>query len=309
MKAPRPQQIVAFVFVIIVTLVLHTYLPAQEGKPKLPAELKQKVDALIQQLGDDKWRVREAAEKELSQLLPKDPKAFDPLLAYLNEQMDTTQDVEVKVRLEGITKHYLEFGITSSLLEKFPNVLDRLTSPDEQIRETCVNNLGNSKQCDAVKPLIGALNDKAPQVRHAAASALGATGDERAVEPLIKALRDEGTYLSEFRNPPTVLIVAQAAADALGLIKDARAVEPLIKALQDASPEVRRSVVTALESIRDVRAVEPLTKALKDPDSWVRYYAVQALGQIKDSRAVEPLIKPRISEVGTKNNSFCPAKR
>jgi HEAT repeat protein len=179
----KPRQILAFIFII--TLVLCTHLPAQEGKPELPAELKQKADALIQKLGDDEYAVREAAQAEIATLL-QDTKTFDALLPYLKQQMDVTQDVEVKVRLERITTLF-EFGITSSVLEKFPNIIARLTSSDPEVRAKFAGELTGLKNPDVVGALIRMLRDKDIRVSGAAEKALVKIGNA-AVEPLIKAL-------------------------------------------------------------------------------------------------------------------------
>ena len=131
MMALKPSGILVFVFAAM--FVLCDPLIAQQTPSELPAELKQKTDALIQKLGDDKYAVREAAHAEVETLL-QDTKTLDTLLPYLKQQMDATQNVEVKVRLERITKLYLEFGITSSLLQKFPDIIARVTSLDREVR-------------------------------------------------------------------------------------------------------------------------------------------------------------------------------
>jgi HEAT repeat protein len=149
------------------------------------------------------------------------------------------------------------------------------------VRSYTASVLGRIKDSSAVEPLIAALKDKETTVRANAASALGEIRDTRAVEPLIEALKDKE------------LTIRGKAADALGEIGDTCAVESLIAALKDKKTTVRAKAASALGEIGDTRAVEPLIEALKDvKDDYliVCANAAGALGEIGDARAVEPLI-------------------
>jgi HEAT repeat protein len=247
----------------------------QRGKPELPAELKQQVDNLIRKLGARKYAERDAAYKELANLL-QNIKTFDALFPYLKQRTVAARDLEVKVRLERITGQYREFGITSSLLEKFPGITARLTSRDKRVRLGVLKELGNSNHPDAVKPLAKMLDDPAPGVRREAISTLGKLG---AMEALIRALDNADRE------------VRWHAVNFLGKTKNAGVVEPLIKVLGDGEPEVRRKAVKVLGGIKDARVVEPLIKALGDPDHDVCRQAAYTLGDIKDTKAVKPLVE------------------
>ena len=69
--------------------------------------------------------------------------------------------------------------------------IEALTDPYSDVRKHAAKALGNSKDRQAVLPLIKALKDRNPGVRKVAASSLGEIKDRRAVEPLTKALRDD----------------------------------------------------------------------------------------------------------------------
>ena len=162
----------------------------------------------------------------------------------------------------------------------------------------------------AVKPLIGSLNNENPLIRARVVEALTLIKDERTIEPLIPVLQDKYptiraaavNALSQFEDKCTVMPliallkdedvrVRVAAVDALSKTGDERIVEPLIALLKDEDVRVRLAAVEALSKTTDERIIEPLIALLDDSFPTVRVKAAEVLVIMKDERAVEPLMK------------------
>ncbi len=180
----------------------------------------------------------------------------------------------------------ISWGIAASVLQEFPDIVQRLESNEYDVRAQIAVQLGVKRPVGAAKILVKLLRKEALRPRYddtvdvlpLVVQAVSKTG-KAAVEPLIDALKDKNEDLRA------------AVAEALGMIGDRGAVEPLIEALRDEAWFVRYKAAVALGEITDQRAVEPLTKALEH-DNWdVCEGAAEALGKIRDKRAVEPLIK------------------
>jgi HEAT repeat protein len=250
--------------------------PAAEGKqPEGFGNIRQRIDVLI--VAYEHYSGSEAAEKELKELLTGDAKTFDEVLSYIKKKIASSEDPEVKAQLEKVIGLYTEWGITGPIIKKFPNILERLTSADREVRERMVKNLGESSHADVLTAIIRALGDRDDSVREEAMWAVLKFRPE-AVEPLIRALE---------HNDPQV---RELTAKLLGEIKDTRAVEPLIAALGDTEGAVRGEAAKSLGRIGDSRAVQPLITAFDvEEDVTVRVELVWALGWLGDPRAVEPL--------------------
>ena len=193
-----------------------------------------------------------------------------------------------------------------------------LKDPDNNVRKTAAESLGDIGDARAIEPLVGALRAIDDGVRTAAAEALSKIG-KPAVEPLCETLRSSWRMarvaaaevlgkVGDARALPPLLdalndnrqsILRQTAAQALGELKDARAVPPLMERLKDKDSEVRKSAAESLGKIQDAQTVsavtEPLCVALSDKSGHVRLAAAEALGRILkdggDERAIQPLLK------------------
>lgn len=184
--------------------------------------------------------------------------------------------------------------------------LRQLKSKDPSVRRRAAEELGNSRNKQAIRALVTALNDDHIYVRAAAQGALAKIGPA-AVKPLTAALKDDREQ------------VRWHAAWALGDTGDARAVEALLTALTDHTWGVRNAAAIALDSlnwqpaddterallavarhdwpenVQEViqlgsTAVEPLMTVLKGDRRDMQEHAAKALGEIGDARAVEPLV-------------------
>ncbi len=130
--------------------------------------------------------------------------------------------------------------------------------------------LGESRDRDALAPLIRTLGSADEAVRRTAKDALIRFTSPEAVEMLVQVLI---SHPWEIRVP---------IAEILGERRDQRAVDPLIQAFSDyrSSGKVRIAAARALGTIGDPRAVEPLTESLKDLEAEVRPVVLETLARL-----------------------------
>lgn len=168
-----------------------------------------------------------------------------------------------------------------------------------------------------VDALIKQLRSDNIQKQRAAAEQLGESGEQRAVKPLIKLLnRSLGRYQARFLTSAIVealgklggkeagsgllkaldsdyFFVKKAAADALTeTAVEESAVEKLEEVAQKPAPkEVKKSVVKALGKKGKAKSIRPLMDIIsKVDDSDVKAEAIRALGETKRNEAVTPLM-------------------
>jgi HEAT repeat protein len=211
--------------------------PRKAAPKQLPEELKARITQLLRGLADEKYLIREQSHKELKKTLVQDTDTFDAVLSCLKSCLDTTDDVEVRIRLKKIIGNYLEFGITSYLLEKFPDIVGRLGSPNVKVRCEVVEELGDLKHSDAVDTLVRLLRgDSEHDVRVGAVEALGKIGDARAVGILTEVLKTYKAYK-----------IRVEAANSLAVIGGKEVVEPLLSVLRETTGQIlrKRNYVTA----------------------------------------------------------------
>jgi tetratricopeptide (TPR) repeat protein len=63
---------------------------------------RETVDNLVTALGDEEYRVRETADRKLRRIVYAQRRGFCDLFLYMKERYETTDDAEVKTRLERI---------------------------------------------------------------------------------------------------------------------------------------------------------------------------------------------------------------
>jgi hypothetical protein len=288
--------------------------PAPHPQPEtrsVPTEqdLKTRAAQLTGKLGDEDYKVREAAHVELEKMLRSGRGGV--VLEYLRATLEAAGDAEVSTRLERILKVYNEFAIAPAVLNMVPEIGGLF----EKLPAACANSLAGAldrvdyrdparAQAETLKAVIGVLldsdelrrsavevvadmgkpfvealasllEDDDEEVRHVAAASLAKIGDARVVRFLIKALK-EG---SEFVTVDNLLNLGEPAMEAL------------IAGLDDKDAGLRWQCVLALGETGDGHAVEPLARALKDKDMRVREAAAQALGKIGDNRAAGALVE------------------
>ncbi|MGB8981764.1 MAG: HEAT repeat domain-containing protein [Anaerolineales bacterium] len=256
------------------------------------------VPALLEALEGEYFTVRARAATALGQI--GDIRAVQPLLRAL-------KDEEGEVRIAAC----LALGMFKdpSTFDDITNVL--LDDPKIEVRQAAARGLGNTGHpaalpyllealhdsfwwyereyaagdllsaiermgTNAVKPLIGALQDREGTVRKFAAILLGKSGDGRAIEPLGMALYDMHHE------------VGKVAAEALARFGGA-AVDVLVEALSHPEMWIRIHAVEALATIRDGRVAPALLQMLNDPEREVKKHVIESLGNLKDPRVLSAL--------------------
>jgi|Deesub1362A_J573_1020465.scaffolds.fasta_scaffold02086_3 HEAT repeat protein len=208
------------------------------------------VAELLQQLADEKRRVREAAARALGER--GDRRAVPHLIQALN-------DKSAKVR--GAAAWAL--GCIGDE-QAVPHLIQVLDDKRWEMRAQAVEALGRIGDKSALPHLIRALNDRKSAVRMQAASVLGQLGDKRVVPHLVQALDS---------NKGRVLL---KIGWALGRLE---ALSALVGALDDRRWQVREAAVVGLGEIGK-KAVPHLRRALDDPLQEVREQAALALGRL-----------------------------
>jgi len=199
-------------YLLLSLVILHLFCAPEEGpqqekvglapeeKPAeqqdLKLEIRKMLDSLIEKLADSEFKVRDNAHKKIEAILKKridKPEELKSLVSFLKERLSETEDADVLLRLERITRLfsiYINWGITSEVLSKFPDVAERLTSSDANVRIKMAGELAWWGKPATVPPLIRMLKDENPDIRRSVAKVLGRIGNGRAVQPLTEALKD-----------------------------------------------------------------------------------------------------------------------
>ncbi len=154
-------------FLVALGAGLAARLGADE--PKADGDLARKIDRLIDQLGDRKFRVREEAMKQLLAI----GKPAVPALRAALERADA--DLQLRLRI-----------LLGKIASGVPFLLEDLRSKDPKVRLRAVQRLAqieaDAKQ--AIPALVKALKDADEEVRDAAIDALSA------IDPENKAIAD-----------------------------------------------------------------------------------------------------------------------
>lgn len=166
------------------------------------------------------------------------------------------------------------------MADRFEKLITKLKdSESEVVKASIVEEIGNTGDHRAIRPLIDALNDTDIRVRWNAIQGLARFGDECMV-PLLRTLESSDHFLR--RN----------VVQAVGEISSPDAVQKLVSMLMfdESDRGVLIQVIRALGKIGDDRAVEPLLTVLKTDDWEMKWRAIHALGRIGDPRAIEQLL-------------------
>jgi len=208
------------------------------------------VEALVQLLYDESWRVRGAAAERLSRL-PDGQRAVPSLLAAL---ADRTQACARNSAAEAL----IRLGSAAA-----PAVIALMRHPDADQRRFAADILGGMRLREGTDALLGALEDADQNVRISAAEALGRIGGEPAVrelkrllnagDPLLRLSALQG--LAELRCPPPLSQLVPLLQDVkargsayrlLGLVPERAAIDCICGGLAAGQRSVAEAAFAAL---------------------------------------------------------------
>jgi HEAT repeat protein len=216
-------------------------------------------DAALEQLASEDSSARRRGIHALGELRKRE--AFPKIAAALDDSdaFVRSSAIDVLGRLRA-----------TEAVEKIASLLRK--DPESQVRQQAAVALSYIWTPAAEKPLVNALDDKAPGVRYAAARTLGAARSKKAVKRLNELLvKDKSAAMR------------RSAAGALLLIRDPSSRDPFLKALKDSDPLVRREAAKALARHPGEKTARALRSAIDDEDAFVPIHAIEALAKLREA--------------------------
>ncbi len=250
----------------------------------------------------------------------------------LAEDCGLTEGVDSKLCLEKISElkgkysddelaviynYFFEIAPTKELIMGILSLIDKLRNPasipvladalvikdkfksridnDEaitQIRVNITRVLANTKNSQAVTPLLYCLNNKDEnyKIKLSCADALGKIGDRYAVMPLVNLLEDE---------EESSVYVKESAVSALGMIGDEKAIDSLVSIIETTKgfmskfTFLKERALEALNKINhkgDAKVMQAVRHSLADESPQIRINAIEVLMNSEEPEA-EGLIK------------------
>jgi HEAT repeat protein len=201
--------------------------------------------------------------------------------AFVMGKLITDKDrSKIEEALLQVLKHDKEFYVREAAAYSLGGIkgpvaaralVGALKSPNERVRRTAVDALGDMKYIDGVDGLIDLLeHDENGDVRRAAATALGKIGDSKAVRPLLQAIKDKDVY------------VRSAAEQSLKQFGTEVTRSSSISALKDGNPRVRLKATLQIARMREPAVVPDLLGMLSDDDYNVRQAAIAGLSSFAE---------------------------
>ncbi|MDD2715643.1 MAG: HEAT repeat domain-containing protein [Candidatus Wallbacteria bacterium] len=267
---------------------LSRILPELTPEPEIP-EIKSQIEPEISS---------DEAEPVIVESVPGGPakgKEAVPVIERVRKKMqaeeereregEESQEEEIQVPEEEDEQKHLE------------NLLFRLQqeSNDDE-KYAIIQELGEHKAENGVKPILDILNQDNLDLREAAIEALGDIGSGLATDPLLKMLVQEG-------NEDICYLLIKA----LGKIGSVQAVEHLLLVLNNENDDLVYVAAESLGKIGDERAVDGLIPLLKEKSGDLRFVAAKALGKIKSRKAIPALNKLADDPVDEVRSAVCEA--
>ncbi len=209
-----------------------------------------------------------------------EPESVRTLVEAVGRDMDEASRGALFAELDR-----LFFHSTPDLRRRVPHLVDRLRSPDGDVRVGVLLDLNRLQSSDAVPVLAHLLEDPDPAIRHKALLAANLWGDARLRPGLVAVLscndpadralavhlvvrfRIEGAFAlveKALVDPHTG--VRQAAVTSIAELDDPVTPAALLSATRDADPRVASSAEDALLAIPARRVVPELLAELRRPD-------------------------------------------
>lgn len=236
------------------------------------------VDRLVVQLRSAQPADRVAAAEALVEAAPQH---FEQILPALRQAVrDPVAGVRLRVLQALESGAIAETDNARALVGMTPQLLERLTDTDSEIRATAARVIGSTYPYAPASAEDGLLERLADPDREVRVAALGALSRLRQASPRLV----EGVLGVLAEDPePTVRGEAARTLGALR-VEDTGVVQALIGALDDPDPFVRRQSVRALGELGPsaYAAAERLHRIAMDPDvdPEIRMHAVYALRSI-----------------------------
>ena len=163
---------------------------------------------------------------------------------------------------------YIAYRSRAKIALTVGSAYEGLNSPDRSVRGLAIFKLGQSRDPNAVEPLIELFQTESDASnRGGVVKALGYLGDMRAAPPLIEALKHahRGDGFDDIVH-------------ALGRLGDKKAALPLVEALCNSSGfNACQDIAEALIKIGDTSVIPALSQALSHSDSNVTRFAKEAI--------------------------------
>ncbi len=184
--------------------------------------------------------------------------------------------------------------------ENINQVIINLSSPNPDIREEALYEIGLRRPENALEIITPLLSDTNPDVRGTAAFNLGELQDQRVIPYLIHIVKDD----------PSETV----RRDALSALDNYESPEIFLSLIEEVyrpkrSREPRQIVAKQLRKYNMNASVEALIKLLEDDDNYVRIFAIDSLLELNrpDLRVLWDLLvhdaHPYISSVAKKARS------
>ncbi len=206
MSFPKVKMVGWYLLLVAGTFALAAYAEAKDegNEPAVPADLQQKIDSLITQLGSDRYAARESATAELQ-------KVGKPAIAALQAALES-KDPEVRARSQKLLYAILpETMPRESIVIESVNAADGvliLQGPYREILITSVNGEGvvESEAIDAEELWLGTINGEAKVTLKGNAKTFR-IGDING-EPVIDAsgLNAETIEIGGMNGSPTIML-------------------------------------------------------------------------------------------------------
>ncbi|MBI4833939.1 MAG: HEAT repeat domain-containing protein [Planctomycetes bacterium] len=238
----------------------------QSATSKKPSPPATGYALLIEQLGNDDWEKRDAAEKELITLLMPDAPDF----TLITETNKTTANAEIKSRTERIIRYVtVKPYLSEHIREETPEIWDRLSKDDSQERLNLLyditgDNFSIPRQWtpEELKNLPQA--EPAKYIRKV-------TDDEKAliIKGLLKGISEPSTDLK------------YAFLGAAGRYYTTVILADIIPLFNDEDKDIKKQVAQALPNLRveteGKNYIAALTKLLDHKKANIRVWAAIAL--------------------------------
>ncbi|MFH1226910.1 MAG: HEAT repeat domain-containing protein [Planctomycetota bacterium] len=300
--------------------------------PPLPEGLQFRthLDTLIKQLGDNDWRTRESASKEIKSIvdyyiggISEDPEHLSPNMSYLVKaleyasakghppEVDAAPDLEIKMRaliLYGPIRYRLI--VHPDLIKLYPEIIDKLQNGDDQKVINWLGSQVDDVQRKGIALYKEFLRSAVSEVRRVAIERLGSlVGEAEVIKDLLPLLKDNDdnvrrlilNILNDKGNAsiiPDLLPLTQYPIPRTRLelaklvirLGKESVAQELLPLLKDSDASIRYTIVLYIRSLQNKSMSRNLLPLLHDEDENIRANVVIEASQLKDSSLLKDIL-------------------